>query len=131
MKREVLKWLTDQGCTISIDGSVRTSKGDYVTLATLPSEPIADLIYRHRLVDLQSLNTAKGKHSGNAVGIGFNKEEQKWYGFTHRGYGSFGIGWEAKPEYWICTDGYIPPGFKCQTLDDCKQCAICMSDYLD
>ena len=74
MKKEIIEWLKAQDC---IDGTVRTKNGDYVTLATLDSCSIANLIYKHKLTDLQSLAFAESSITGNAVGIGFNKEEQK------------------------------------------------------
>ena len=61
----------------------------------------------------------------------FNKEEQKWYGFTHRGYGSFGIGYKPNDDCWIITSGYVSKGYETKTLEDCKKCACYMSDYLD
>lgn len=130
MENKILNWLVDQGCSIMSDGGVLTERGDYVTLSTLDKDPIATLIYKHKLTDLQSLTTAKGgSEVGHTVGIGFNREEQKWYGFTHRGFGSFGIGFKVEPDYAVAA--YLPEGFECKTLDDCKKAAIAMSEYLD
>lgn len=131
MKKEILDWLISDGCTISPDGDVRTKNGDYVTLATLEEDGVANVIYKHKLTQLESVNGAtKGEHGG-AVGIGFSEEEQRWYGFTHRGFGSFGIGYTALTHYAIVSAGYVPENFKCETLEDCKRCAIAMSDLLD
>ena len=131
MKKEIIEWLKAQDCIFEADGTVRTKNGDYVTLATLNNCSIANLIYNHKLTDLQSIDFAKNGIAGNAVGIGFNKEEQKWYGFTHRGYGSFGIGYKPNDDCWIITSGYVSKGYETKTLEDCKKCACYMSDYLD
>lgn len=134
MDKKIIDWLISNGCVITADGTVRTKNGDYVTLSTLDKEPIAEFIYNHKLTDLQSISGAVNGTYGCAVGIGFNKLEQKWYGFTHRGFGSFGIGFVAQKDYAICNTGtqyHVPIGFVCKTLDDCKRCAIAMSDYLD
>lgn len=131
MKKTILDWLTNQGCRVAENQSIYTKNGDYVSLAELDRCSITDLIYKHRLVDLQSIGFAKSGKAGCAVGIGFNEQEQKWYGFTHRGYGSFGIGYKPGDDCWIVTAGYVPKGYEAKTLEDCKQCAIYMSDYLD
>ena len=77
MKKEIIEWFKSQDCIFETDGSVRTKNGDYITLATLDNCPIANLIYKHKLTDLQSITFAESGVGGNAVGIGFNKEEQK------------------------------------------------------
>ena len=111
---------------------IRTKDGDYVTLESLVnSEDIPkNIIYRHKLTDIQALQ----KGSGNAVMIGFSEEEQKWYGWTHRGYGSFGIGWKADKDglaIYGSTRFPIKKGFECKTLEDCKYAAKAMADALD
>lgn len=129
MNKEIIDFLCENGCTQDMSGHIQTAGGDYVTYTKLDSDPIADLIYKHKLTELQSVSSAKGEGCGGAVGIGFSKDEQKWYGFTHRGFGSFGIGFKVKPEYAVAA--YLPEGFECKTLEDCKKAAIAMSDYLD
>ena len=131
MKKEIIEWLKAQDCIFEADGTVRTKNGDYVTLATLDSSSIANFIYKHKLTDLQSLSFVESGIGGNAVGIGFNKEEQKWYGFTHRGYGAFGIGYKPNDDCWIITSGYVSKGYETNTLEDCKKWACSMRDYLD
>lgn len=72
------------------------------------------------------------KDMGGTVSIGFNEKEQAWYGWTHRGYGKFWVGYEIKkgsimdnPE-----SKYHYP-FKVETLEQAKELAVLMSDYLD
>lgn len=134
MDKKILDWLLNNECSICGDGAIRTKNGDYATLATLKYEPIAELIFKHRLTALQSISGALKGIYGNSVGIGFNVEEQKWYGFTHRGYGSYGIGYVAKEGTVVTTPhilNSVPVGFTCKTLEDCKRLAIATSDYLD
>ena len=71
--------------------------------------------------------------------IGFNKEEQKWYGWSHRAIFGFGIGHVTKKGDCQTESGWteeflinnpeerekvIKPGFVCETLDDCRKVAI-------
>ena len=56
------------------------------------------------------------------VSIGFNPEEEKWSGWSHRGFASFGIG--SKVKKGDCA--YLPQKgeWEAKTLDDAKQMAI-------
>ncbi len=86
----------------------------------------------------EQIQSIDGK--GRVAQIGFNPEEQKWYGWSHRaGYG-FGIGYKVKKGDLNTQSGYssdskyykedmkkiskYPVGFKAKTLEDCKQLAI-------
>ena len=134
MNNKIIEWLLNNNCVMLGDGSIRTKNGDYVTLSTLDHEPIAEMIFKHKLTDLQSISGALSGTYGNSVGIGFNVEEQKWYGFTHRGYGSYGIGYVAEKGTIVTMSNIpngVPVGFMCKTLEDCKRLAIATSDYLD
>lgn len=53
--------------------------------------------------------------------IGFNPEEKKWYGWSHRAYYGFGIGDKGKESY---PEGDRIDGDEAKTLDDAKQLAI-------
>jgi hypothetical protein len=75
----------------------------------------------------------KAKHGikSEGKGLGFSEEEQKWYGWSHRAYYGFGIGYEVKEGDVVCSefgDGSIKPGFKCKTLADCKKLAKAYAD---
>ena len=75
--------------------------------------------------------------------IGFNKDEQKWYGWSHRAINGFGIGYISKEDDLPTTSGWtreyldkehggvcphkIPIGFEVKTLDDAKLVAIAMA----
>ena len=141
-------WLKKQGCIFvdepdefsKEDGhltNILTEKGEYVSLADLGERAdIVNFIYKHRLTNLMGLHRAKGlpvsEKIGDVVSVGFNEKEQAWYGWTHRGYGKFSIGFEIKegsimdnPE-----SKYHYP-FKVETLDQAKELAVLMSEYLD
>ena len=101
----------------------------YIGLADLgEKEDTVNFIYKHRLTNL---DTCPG---WSTVCLGFNEEEQAWYGWTHRGFGKFDIGYEIKPD--SITDCYnsnfprIKAPFKCKTLEDCKECAMKFADEL-
>lgn len=140
-------WLKKQGC-IFVDEeheewqregdystSIWTKEHEYVGLADLgKNEDEVNFIYRHRLTNLMSINRAKGlplsEHGCNAVSIGFNEKDQEWYGWTHRGYVRFGIGYEVVKGS-ICDCGTHKYPFKVKTLEEAKQLAIDIAEYLD
>ncbi len=112
-----------------------TDHNEYVGLADLgKKESTVNFIYKHRLTNLMSINRAKGlplSETGcNAVSIGFNEEEQKWYGWTHRGYGAFGIGYEVVKGS-ICDYGTHKYPFKVKALEEAKQLAIDIAECLN
>ena len=140
-------WLKKQGC-IFVDEehedwqregdystSIWTKEHEYVGLADLGKhEDIVNFIYMHRLTNLMSINRAKGlplsEHGCNTVSIGFNEKEQQWYGWTHRGFGRFGIGYEVVKGS-ICDCGTHKYPFKVKTLEEAKQLAIDIAEYLN
>lgn len=113
-----------------------TEQGEYVGLADLkPCHQFnVNFIYRHRLTKLMSIRRAKGlplsKTGCNTVSIGFNEKEQQWYGWTHRGYGRFGIGYEVVKGS-ICDYGTHKYPFKVETLEQAKQLAIDIAECLN
>lgn len=74
--------------------------------------------------------------------IGFNEEKQRWYGWSHRGICSFGIGDIVEEGSCCASSGYVdeyvkehsdedlslPVGFKAETLEDAKRMAIAFAD---
>lgn len=136
--RNKSNWLKKQGCIFKEDRvrtSVWTSFNEYVGLADLGNDAEGiNFIYKHRLINLMSINRAKGlplsKHGCNAVSIGFNEKEQAWYGWTHRGYGKFFIGYEVvEGSIMDCGNHKYP--FKVETLEQAKELAADIADYLD
>lgn len=61
--------------------------------------------------------------------IGFCDKEQKWYGWSHRAIYGFGIGDKIVEDH-LCSE-YLPVGFECEDLDDCKMCAIAFAKAVD
>lgn len=63
--------------------------------------------------------------------VGFSEREKRWYGWSHRATGSFGVGDVVEQGDVVATypdvgrnlDGLVEPGFRCETLDDCKRLA--------
>ena len=138
-------WLKKQGC-IFVDEqepegdyttSIWTEKHEYIGLADLGEKAYSvNFIYKHRLTNLMSINRAKGLplfvDGCNAVSIGFSEKEQAWYGWTHRGYGKFYIGYEIKQgSIMDSTDAKYQWPFKVETLDQAKELAIHIAECLD
>ena len=149
LERNKTLWLKKQGCIFfdeeheawQKDGeystSIWTKEHEYVGLADLGKDEYeVNFIYKHRLTNLMSVNRAKGlelsKSGCNTVSIGFNEKEQAWYGWTHRGYEKFYIGYEIKEGSIMDTVGakYQYP-FKVETLEQAKELAIHIAEYLD
>ena len=115
--------------------AVKTKHGEFVSLADLGEKAdTVNFIYKHRLTNLMGINRAKGlpnsKNGCNPVSIGFNEEEQAWYGWTHRGYGKFNVGYQVKKSSILDFGNHKYP-FTCKTLEDCKMLAIAISECLD
>lgn len=114
-----------------------TDHNEYVSLADLGKKAFnVNFIYKHRLTNLMSINRAMGKPLSktgcNTVSIGFSEKEQKWYGWTHRGYGAFGIGYEiVKGSIMDTKDAKYRYPFKVENLKQAKELAIHIADYLD
>lgn len=137
--RNKRKWLEKQGCVFKDDDSestlIYTKFGEYVGMADLgENEQAVNFIYEHKLTNLMSINRAKNlplSTTGcNSVCIGFNEEEQAWYGWTHRGFGKFCVGYEIKLGS-IMDAGIYKTPFKVETLDQAKELAIFIADFLD
>lgn len=62
--------------------------GTYFTREGMESAGFKFLLKRGITEQLQNANSV----GGNTVNVGFNPEEQKWYGWSHRALYSFGIG---------------------------------------
>ena len=128
--------LFDEDNTTSTE--IRTDHNEYIGLADLPPRHQFNInfIYRHRLTNLMSINRAKGlplsKEGCNTVSIGFSEKEQKWYGWTHRGYGAFGIGYEiVKDSIMDTKDAKYQYPFKVKTLEQAKELAIHIAEHLN
>ena len=74
-------------------------------------------LFKRGIYDIQ---LADKEH--NCCSIGFNEEEQKWYGWSHRAIYGFGIGFIVEED--MSQDGDLPIGFEVKTLEDAKKVAI-------
>lgn len=84
----------------------------------------------------------KSKKEHNTCSIGYNAEENKWYGWSHRAIHGFTIGDEVEEGDLTNTSGFIeeyriqhpdedmslPVGFKALTLNDAKRMAIAFAE---
>ena len=146
LDRKKTSYLKKQGCIFKERISellndditeIWTDHNEYIGLADLgKTESNVNFIYEHRLTNLMSINRAKGlplSETGcNAVSIGFSEKEQKWYGWTHRGYGAFGIGFEiVKGSVMDSEDAKYRYPFKVETLEQAKELAIHIAEALD
>jgi len=89
---------------------------------------------------IRKISTLDG--SQKTCGIGFNDEEQKWYGWSHRAMHGFGVGDTVKEGDCCAIPGYddeylkehpekdfsLPVGFTARTLNDAKMMAIAYAD---
>ena len=80
----------------------------------------------------------KANPKNNVCSIGFNEKEQKWYGWSHRALGAFGIGDVVKEGDCTNSNGYtdeylkdhleadisLSVGSTAKTLEDAKRMAI-------
>ena len=96
-----------------------------------------------RMIDKWGINRFEVTHPDNNVcSIGFNKKEQKWYGWSHRAWNNFGIGDVVKKGDCAASSGYteeyllehpeenraLPIGFTAKTIEDAKRMAIAFAD---
>lgn len=142
--RNKWKWLEKQGVQLALNEldtdkesyKIMTKNAEYIGLLNLPKkhQNEIDFIYKHRLTQLQSLSMAQhgklSKYGCNPISIGFSEKEQAWYGWTHRGYGKFYIGYEIRKDS-IMDTPKTPYPYKVETLEQAKQLAIYIADYLD
>jgi len=85
---------------------ITKARGDYITLEGM--EDKLDFLVKFGITDFVS-STWK---AGLPINIGFNPEEQKWYGWSHRAVFGFGVGS-------TCEKG------------DCHYCPVDKDDFLD
>ncbi len=76
--------------------------------------------------------------------IGISNKLMGWLGWTHRGSFFYKLGHVVKEDDYVTISGWLPsyerehpercfnvsPGFVCNTMDDCKRCAIAHAEAL-
>ena len=107
--------------------SAYTPSGDY----------IGDPKMAYALCKKRGIAPEKARSDHNVCSIGFNAEEQKWYGWSHRALYGFGVGDVAEEGDCCTTSGFteeytaahpdeviaVPVGFKAKTLADARRMA--------
>ena len=106
-----------------------TPSGDY----------IGDPKTAYTLCKKRGISPEKAQPDHKVCSIGFNEEEQKWYGWSHRAVYGFRTGHVAQKGNCECTSGCIDdidptpgkkdtkpvkPGFTAKTIHDCKTLAV-------
>lgn len=91
---------------------VYTKGGGYIGLMEDAMKLFKRGIYDIRLADKKN----------KCCSIGFNEEEQKWYGWSHRAIYGFGIGFIVPKG--MSQDGDLEIGFEVKNLKDAKKVAI-------
>ncbi|MEO1892686.1 hypothetical protein [Spongiibacter tropicus] len=87
---------------------VTKSRGDYITLEGM--EDKLDYLVEHGIAE----NVSSIWEAGKPICIGFNPEEGKWYGWSHRAICGFGVG--SKCERGMC---HYRPVDKDDFLQEC------------
>lgn len=112
--------------------SAYTPSGDY----------IGSPIDAYRLCKKRGIQPEKRTPTSNVCSIGYNEDEQKWYGWSHRALFGFGIGDTVKEGDCTATSGWtdeyleqhpeadtsLPVGFTANTLDDAKKMAMAFAE---
>lgn len=98
-------------CRVEKDGSIYTlDRGVYLDNRFLGVN-IISMILDYDMDEIYAYRDMRKSQKSCVACCGFSSKNQKWYGWTHRGIRSFGIG-----------DNYLG-GQKAKTLEDCKKLA--------
>jgi hypothetical protein len=146
------KWLEKQGCIITKeyfcngaedpnhipDYEICTNHREYIGLLNLSlnHQWLVKFIYKHKLTKLMNIRRARGlplesiKTSCSPICVGYSETEKAWYGWTHRGYGKFFIGYKTRQGS-IMDHGNHKYPYEAKTDEDCRQLACDISEYLD
>ena len=127
---------------ISISDKSEYGISNFISVLTMDNKYVGNLddvalLFKNGIYDIQTIN-----NKNKICSIGFNDEEQKWYGWSHRAMYGFGIGHVVKKGNLEASTGFteeyiekhpeeslaVPIGFVCKSLDDCKRCAIAFAD---
>ncbi len=121
------------------DGSDYGSDGFWTRLAYTPGgQYLGDKQMAHFLCAKKGIDTFEKRTSTSTIcSIGFNSEEQRWYGWSHRAIGGYGIGDVVGEDDGAMQSGWteehlaehpeedtsLPVGFVVETLEDAKKAA--------
>ena len=96
----------------------------------------------YRLCFTYGILPEKINPENNVCSIGFNKKNNKWYGWSHRALYGFKIGDIVKKGDCCASSGWteeylkehpeenksLPIGFEAKTLEDCKKMAVAFAE---
>lgn len=123
----------ESGCDEAFDTrSAYTPEGHYI------GDPKTA---RHLIVKM-GIKPEPANGGAGPCSIGFNAEEQRWYGWSHRAICGFSIGDVAEEGDCVCSSGWtdeylaehpeedtsLPMGFEAKTTDDAKRMAIAFAE---
>ncbi len=129
---------------VLIDGSDYGGEDIWMRNAYTPEgQYLGDKKMAHFLCSKRGIGTFEKRTDTSTVcSIGFNSAEQKWYGWSHRAIGGYGIG-DVLEEGSIPTENgwteehlaahpedntSIPVGFVVETLEDAKKVAVAFAE---
>lgn len=109
-----------------------TPEGDY----------IGDPKMARLLITKKGIKPEKANPTHSVCSIGFNEQEQKWYGWSHRAIYGFGVGAVVKEGDCCASSGWteeylaehpeedtsLPVGFKAKTISDAKRMAVAFAE---
>lgn len=112
------------------DIMIVSAKSEYIgsLMSSYDDQDIIRFVYNHRLVQTQSQSPMVGSGC-HPLEIGFNEKEQAWYGWTHRGFGKFFVGYHIKPSSIVDVKPYNYPA-TVTTLAQAKGLALTIADEL-
>jgi len=106
-----------------------------VACYTKSGEYIGDEKTAKYICDKKGIIPEKRDASHCVCSIGFQPDEQKWYGWSHRAMFGFGIGYKvkkgdsmAKGQEFSRDSSAVDVGFEAKTLEDCKKLAYAFAD---
>lgn len=95
---------------------------DMVSAYTPHGDYIGNSKWAYRLCVKRGIKPELASNKHHVCSIGYSEKDGKWYGWSHRAIYGFKIGDMLKKG--DCGYEYLPKGFKCKTLKDCKRMAI-------
>jgi hypothetical protein len=74
----------------------------------------------------EGIRSESTEFKGRPQSTGFNEQEQKWYGWSHRARYGFGVGDKVTKDSVIAH--HFPVGHEAKTLDDARQMAAAFAE---
>ncbi len=140
-----IKWIKrfKAGYILQREFISRSDDGIWMTVAyNYNGDYIGDSKCAYIICKKHGIKPEKAQPNHKVCSIGFCEKKQKWYGWSHRAIYGYGIGHIAKKGNCETTSGYVdsylekhpeedvsvPVGFKVNTLEDAKKCAMAFAE---